>query len=226
MNQKPPIINKKFNYEQLEKVSSSNGKRYYKTPLGDVESVTTILSKTKDMTKINEWRERIGNDKANKELKQATDLGTLLHQHLELWLKEKERPHGTNLIRKMAENMSNSIIENGLKYVNEIWGIEETLYYPNLYAGTTDLVGLYNNKPCIMDFKNSKKIKKEEWIEDYYLQGCAYVHAHNELFNTSIKDVVVFMVDREYNHKIFHINGNDFDYYSNKWIKRLKKYFK
>lgn len=223
---KPPLYKKLYNYESITQINN-NGPRMYQTPDDKyVHSVTTILSATADKTGIENWKKRVGKEVSDKEIKQATDIGNLLHNNLENFIKNIDNPKPKNFIQTLALRMSDEIIKNCIINVNEFWGSEVPLYFPNLYAGTTDLVGLYNNKPAIMDFKNSKKIKKEEWIIDYYLQGCAYAQAHNYLFETKINDVVIFMVDRNCNTKTFHINEKDFDYYSELWCQRLEQFLK
>ena len=165
---------KKYPYGELEKVSK-NGKRHYATPDGrQVPSVTTVLSATKDMTHLHAWRKRIGAEKAAQITQESANIGTVMHSSLEKHVKGIERKPGSNLIHQKAHTMANVIIENGLTDVSEVWGSEVSLHYPELYAGTTDLVGKYKNNPCIMDFKQTNKPKKLEWVEDYFLQLTAY----------------------------------------------------
>jgi genome maintenance exonuclease 1 len=125
----------------------------------------------------------------------------------------------------MAKNMADQIIERGLSRVTEVWGMEASLYYPGLYAGTTDLVGEYDGVPSIMDHKTAKKIKKREWIEDYFVQTCAYALAHNEVYGTNIRQGVIFMVDREQGYETFVISGSEFDHYCELWSQRVNDYY-
>jgi genome maintenance exonuclease 1 len=125
----------------------------------------------------------------------------------------------------MARDMLNVMIEKGLSQVDEIWGVEVALLAKGLYAGTSDAVGMFNGVESIIDFKTSKKIKKREWIEDYFMQGCAYALAHNEMFGTNIKQVAILMVDREANYKDFVIEGDEFEEYCTKWARRLADYY-
>ena len=117
------------------------------------------------------------------------------------------------------------MVENGLNKIDELWGVEVGLIAAGLYAGTSDAIGVYEGQDAIIDFKTAKKMKKREWIEDYFLQGCAYALAHNEMFDTDIKKVVILMVDRESKFKEFSIEGDEFDKYSKKWAERLADYF-
>ena len=121
--------------------------------------------------------------------------------------------------------MSDLVINEGLKNVDEIWGTEIGLIAPGLYAGTTDCVGMHEGSEAIIDFKTSKKIKKEEWIEDYYLQCCAYALAHNEMYGTNIQKGVILMVSRDNKFKEFIIEGARFEMYCDLWTKRLEEYY-
>ena len=159
----------KYNYEELNK-TARNGKRHYKTPDGrTVPSVTTVLSATKDMTHLHAWRKRIGEQKAQQITTESANIGTVMHSSLEKHVKGIDRKPGSNLIHQKAHTMANVIIDNGLNDVSEVWGSEVSLHYPELYAGTTDLVGVYKGEPAICDFKQSRKLKKKEWIEDLSL---------------------------------------------------------
>ena len=130
----------KFSYSTIDKVSR-NGKRHYATPDGrQVPSVTTILSETKDMTHLHAWRKRVGEQEAQRIATESANIGTVMHKSLERHVLGQDRTPGTNLIQQKAHEMANVIIEHGLKGVSEVWGSEINLYYPELYAGTTDLV--------------------------------------------------------------------------------------
>jgi genome maintenance exonuclease 1 len=208
--------------DYMQRVTDSvSGKRYYATPTGNLTSVTTILSATGDKTFLEMWKKRVGEVEAERIRTEATRLGSLMHTHLENFIMSIERPTGSNVIRKMARDMSDVIIECGLKHLNEVWGMEEGLYFPSLYAGTADLIGVYRGKPAIIDYKSAKKIKKEEDIEDYFLQGSAYSLAHNELFGTDISTVVILMVDRDLKFKEFMVTGRTFNKYMDKWLHRF-----
>lgn len=220
------LINTKYIYQKLPRVTLDNGKRTYETPDGaKLPSVTTILSETDDKSGLDAWRKWIGEKKAKGILTDSINVGNLIHEHLECFLKNEERPKGNNFIRKLARELSDVIIEKGLTNVSEIWGIEATLYYPGLFAGTTDIIGIHNGTPAIMDFKNTRKPKSEEVLENYYCQICAYSMAHNKLYNTNIKKGVIFMVSREESHRgeyqEFIIEGKQFEKYTDKWLDRI-----
>lgn len=218
-------INNLYEYTKLEKKTFDNGKRHYISPTGDkLPSVTTILDQTQDKTFLINWRKRIGDKEANRQVKHAVDAGNLMHKHVEDHILGKERKRTSNHIHELAYKMADNIIEQGLVNVNEVWGVEVPLYFPGLYAGTTDLVGVYKKNPAIMDHKNSKKIKKREWIESYFCQGAAYALCHNEVYGTNINQVIIFMSSRELEYKTFEIVGNEFHKYCDIWIEKLDQY--
>lgn len=219
-----PVI-EKYNYVPMER-EEINGRRHYIDPTGNsLPSVTTILSETKDMKGLNSWKKFVGQKEADRIVKEATDLGSLMHENMESWIQGVERPRGNNLIRVMARNMADQIIQKGLVHVDEVWGIETGLYYPGLYAGTTDLCGIYKGVPAIMDHKTANKMKKPEHVQDYFCQGVAYCEAHNHLYGTDIKRVVLFMVDRDLNYKEWMLEGNEYDTAYDRWLTRLEQYY-
>ena len=219
-------FNKCFDYVELDVETLPNGVRHYISPTGErLPSVTTILSATKDMTQLHEWRKRIGDEKADREVKEAQGVGNLMHKHVEDHILGVERTRKSNFVHSLAYDMAENIINRGLIFCDEIWGVEIPVYFPGAYAGRSDLIGVYKGKPAIMDHKNSKKMKKREWLEDYRLQGCAYALAHNELYNTNINQVVLFMSARDLSYETFVFEGLDFHNGADEWIKRLEQYF-
>lgn len=222
MNNTPiPLINK-YSYDKLERVTLPEG-RYYVAPDGShLSSVTTILSETSDKSFLKEWRDRIGDEEADKQMKYASNLGTIFHEHLENYVQGIERPSGSSIIYKQAKRMSDQVINRGLPGVNEIWGMEEILYYPGLYAGTADLVGVYKGVPSIMDYKTTKTMKTWEKIENYKLQCCAYALAHNHLFGTDIKQGVILMCSRNYEYQEFIVDTEE---YMGTWLSKLDEFY-
>jgi genome maintenance exonuclease 1 len=214
----------KYPYQDLSK-TSKNGKRHYVTQEGTltktVPSVTTVLSTTKDMTT---WRKRIEEKKAQQITQESANIGTVMHSSLEKHVKGKERKPGTNYIHQKAHAMANIIIDNGLTNISEVWGSEVSLLYPELYAGTTDLVGVYKNEPAIMDFKQARKLKKKEWIEDYFLQLVAYSEAHNKMYDTQIKSGRVFICTQNNQFQTFEID--DYDHWTGQWYAKLEEYYR
>ncbi len=222
----PPPFVEKFEYHTLKQINAE-GSRVYQTPNGDkVPSVTTILSKTKDMTHINEWKERVGHETANRIVREASGVGSAMHGNLERFLVGEQRVPGSNLVHIQANKMADQIIQNALVNVTEIWGIEQALYFPGLYSGTADLVGVYKDQPAIMDFKQTNKPKKKEWVEDYYLQLVAYAEAHNEVYGTKIREGHIFMCSRDLNYQQFDLEPSHYDYWLDKWLSRVGKFYK
>jgi genome maintenance exonuclease 1 len=214
----------KHNYPQIIRDESSNT-RLYKTPAGDlVPSVTTILSKTKDTSGLTAWENRIGKKEASRIRNEAASVGTSMHLTLECFIEEKERKYDFSPVHGQANRMAKVIIESGLKHVSEVWGSEVQLFYEDKYAGTTDVIGIYKGIPHIIDFKQTNKPKKSEWIEDYYLQLAAYAHAHNHVTGTEIKNGVVMMCSRDLQYQKFELNEIQFEKYSYMWFNRLKEY--
>lgn len=222
----------KYKYPILERVDTDIGRFYKDSKLNLVPSVTTVLSNTSNKADgIADWRMRVGDEEANRIIKQSTDIGTSVHLAIENYLNNKSwDDFGSSYEEKISQKITKRFISDGLTKITEIWGLEVGLILDNLFAGTADCVGTYSGIPSLIDFKTAKKIKKREWIEDYFLQGCAYANAHNVMFNSNIKQIVILMVDRDLIFKEFIIQENEFKHLTEKWKKRLilfdKKYNK
>jgi genome maintenance exonuclease 1 len=226
-NYTPPAFVERFKYKNCIQVNDPvTKKRVYRTPDGEsLPSVTTILGATKDMTALNEWRKRIGEDKANQITKEAAGVGTAMHGNLERFIVGMQRQPGNNPVHVQANKMADIIIENGLSKVDEVWAIEQSLYYPGLYSGTTDLVGVYDGEPAVMDYKQTNKPKKDEWIDDYKIQLTAYILAHNEVYKTNIRRGIVFMCSRDLQYQQFELKSNEFDYWTDQWLNKVEEYY-
>lgn len=220
------LITNKFVYEKLKRVEV-NGKRRYETPGGPpVASVTTILGETKDKTHLIAWKKRVGEAKAQEIVTEASGVGTRMHKYLEDYIDTGEWPTpGGNPYAQQAHKMATTIKVHALDDVDEIWGSEVPLYIPQMYAGTTDLVGVYKGNACIMDFKQTNKPKKKEWVEDYYLQMTAYALAHNEVHGTNIREGHVFMCSRDLEYQQFDLWPDEFDEWTNRWWDRVYQYY-
>ena len=222
----PPFV-ERYQYKNCKQVNDPiTRKRVYQTPDGEsLPSVTTILSATKDMTALNEWRDRVGHAKAQQITTEAAGVGTAMHGNLERFLCGLERQPGNNAVHVQANKMADVIIANGLSKVNEVWAMEQSLYFPGLYSGTTDLVGVHEGEPAVMDHKQTNKPKKAEWIEDYYLQLMAYILAHNEVYGTDIRKGVVFMCSRDFQYQEFRLEPKDFNKYQDLWLNKVEEYY-
>ena len=220
------LIIEKYDYKPIEK-KSIEGKRKYLTPDGNaVASVTTVLDATKDKTHLIAWRKRVGEKKAQEITTEAAGVGTRMHKYLEDYVETGKWPTpGSNPYAQQAHKMAEQIRENALAHVDEIWGSEVQLYVPQMYAGTTDLVGQYKGQPAICDFKQSNKPKKEEWVVDYFLQLVAYAEAHNDMFGTNIREGHVFICCRDLTYQQFDIWPDEYDEWRNEWYNRLYKYY-
>jgi genome maintenance exonuclease 1 len=218
-------ITSPYPYQEFKR-KSVNGKRLYENPYGDpVPSVTTILDKTKPKEKreaLNRWKKRVGEANAQRIVAEASDNGSRMHAILEYWVKNETYTGETTIL---SETMANIIKENVQSDIDEVWGSEVNLCYPQLYAGTTDLVGVYKGKPTIMDFKQTNKPKKREWIDDYFMQGAAYALAHNELYETKIESIAIFMCSREGQFQLFEVDQKEFTDWETKWATRLQEFY-
>ena len=193
------IKNNKYRYPKTVR-EVIEGKRHYN--INDKEklpSVTTILSATQSAEKreaLARWRESKGEIEATRIVDQAGARGTAMHKILEMYILKQGYLDETE-VGKQAHNMALRVIEQGLCNVPEYYGTECTLYYPGLYAGQTDLVGIHKGQDAIIDFKQTNKPKKREWIEDYCLQLAAYAMAHNFIYKTKITKGVVMMCSKD-----------------------------
>lgn len=222
------LINK-FNYHELTR-DESTGKRLYLCPDQlKVASVTTILDATKPQEKIdilNAWKARKGEKQAKEIVVEAASRGTRMHKYLEDYIKGIPLKQSvSNPYAQQSLDMAKVVVDKGFNDINEIWGSEVQLYYPGIYAGTTDLVGLHCNDEAIMDFKQTNRPKKEEWIDDYYLQLCAYALAHNKLYNTNIRKGVILMCSANYEYQQFILTHENFSYWEDKWWDRVEQYY-
>ena len=213
----------KFNYPKLERVDTEIGRHYRDSNNILVPSVTTVLSGTSDNKDgIEKWRKRIGDNEADRIMKQSTEIGTAVHEAIEKFLGNKVWDHFQDTSDQiMARKMTSKFVDLGLNKISQVWGLEVGLILDNLYAGTADCVGTYDDVPSLIDFKTARRIKKREWIEDYFLQGCAYANAHNVMFDTDIKQIVILMVDRDLIFKEFIVGKDEFKELTDKWKKRL-----
>jgi hypothetical protein len=224
--QPPPFV-ERFQYKNCQQINDPvTRKRVYLTPDGEsLPSVTTILSATKDMTALNEWKKRVGEQKAKEITTEAAGVGTAMHSNLERFIAGLQRQPGNAPVHVQANKMADVIIDNGLKHVNEVWAMEQSLYFPGLYSGTTDLVAVFKDNPSVCDYKQTNKPKKEEWVEDYKIQLVAYILAHNEVYKTDIREGHVFMCSRDFQYQQFDLWPTDFNKYQDLWLNKVEEYY-
>ena len=215
-------ITQKYNYADLKRQDGDT--RLYLTPDGEaLPSVTTVLNKTKDKTFLKKWRQKVGEKKAEQIIKDSAQIGTALHLYIERFVNGEQYKDLTK-IGIQAEKMAKKIIDESFKDLTEIWGSEVHLYYPGRYAGTTDMIGVYKGRPTIIDFKQTNRPKKREWVQDYLMQLSAYAVAHNKLFNTEIDQGVVLMCSRDLTFQRFELLGENFTRATDAFMKKLDLY--
>lgn len=223
------MIVEKFKYHELKRTTTEK-QRLYTCPDGNaVPSVTTILDKTKSAEKtkaLANWRKSVGEAKAKEIVTEAANRGTRMHTYLENYvLGEELKDTVSNPFAQQSLDMAKIVIKEGLCNVDEYWGTEVALYHPKIYAGTTDLVGVHKGEPAILDFKQTNKPKKREWIEDYFLQLAAYAEAHNEVYGTNIRKGVVLMCSKDYKYQEFVSEGTEWNMWVDLWWQRVEEYY-
>ena len=203
------------------------GNRHYDVNQEMLPSVTTILAETQSIEKrqsLAKWRQKIGENVANKYVEEAARRGTALHEYLEYYLRN-EKILDLSDEGQAARSMGQAIIDQGFKDLGEIWGSEVTLFYPGLYAGQTDLCGIYQNRESIIDFKQTNKPKRKEWIEDYFLQLAAYAMAHDIIYNTCVEQGVILMCSKDGFFQKFTSNGEEFTSFKHKFLKKVGEFY-
>ena len=234
------LLVEQFKYHKLSRDESS-GVRLYACPDGHkVPSVTTVLDATKPQEAkeaLARWKASVGKEKAQEITTMAASRGTRMHKNLEDYIAGIPlNDSASNPYAQQGLVMARSVIENGLSNVTEVWGSEVPLYYPELYAGTTDCVGVHQNIPSIIDFKQTNKPKKREWITDYFLQLAFYANAHNAVYGTDIKRGVIMMsvAPQEKSpgnwdtpqYQEFIVEGAEWAYFENMMWDRLEQYYR
>jgi len=188
------ILKEKFNYTTEVDTDTLSTGRTYHTPDGSYPSITTVLGKTSDNTWLQRWIEKVGEEEARRVSKEATDRGTLVHEYAERHFNGEDVWDEIMNERLDVRQMSRDLIRATERGIEEIWGQEQVLWSNKYqYAGRCDMVGIWKGKPTIIDFKTSKKKKSTKQITDYYIQGCAYAVAHNEMYGTGIRDIAIIM---------------------------------
>jgi len=215
----------KYNYMTGKQITDPDtGKRVYEISSYRLPSVTTILGATKNQDFIKKWKAKVGEQEADRIKNHSSNRGTAMHKFLEHYVL------GTNIvdltgIGQEARPMADKIIEVGLAPVEEYYGSEVTLHYPGLYAGQTDLVCLHNDLETIVDFKQSNRPKKKEWIEDYYMQIAMYAMAHDYVYGSKIEQGVIMVCTPDLYYQEFRITDHELRTWKHKFLKRLDMYY-
>ena len=219
--------NKLYKYPKSKR-ELLKGDRHYDVNDEKLPSVTTILQTTQDAEKaesLQRWTEKVGVFEAERIKNRAAKRGTAMHSYLEAYL-QGGKILDLRDVGAEASSMARTIIDKGFSDLEEIWGSEVTLFYPNLYAGATDLCGIYQGRESIIDFKQTNKPKRMEWIKDYKLQIIAYAMAHNCVYDTGIEQGVILMCTPDNFFQKFTINGAEFRELKWEWLDRVDKYYK
>ena len=219
--------NKKFEYPESIR-SLINDERHYDIGQEKLPSVTTILQATQSAEKkkiLEDWKNRVGADNAENIKNEAANRGSIMHRIIESHLLGQRHADLSDQ-GMLAGTMAQTIIDEGLEgSMNEIWGTEITLYYPKLYAGASDLAGIYEGRESIMDFKQSNRPKQKAWITDYFLQLAAYATAHNQVHGTSINSGTILMCTKDNYFQKFTVQGVEFQQFMWDWLRRVDLYY-
>ena len=218
--------NKQFIYPKSVR-SIIDEERHYSVDDEKLPSVTTILAATQSDEKkasLQKWKDKVGSVEADNIKNLAASRGTAMHSYLEAHLNGQGLLDLSDL-GQAAGNMARTIIEKGLGDLHEIWGSEVVLHYPGLWAGQTDLVGVYQGRDSIVDFKQANKPKQDSWITDYYLQGAAYATSHDCIYGTNIEQIVILICTPDLFFQRFIINGDRFRQYKWEWLKKVDQYY-
>ena len=214
----------KFNYIQGKQITDEeSGHRIYDIVGSRLPSVTTILGRTKNQQFLKDWKARVGEAEAERIKNLSSRRGTAMHKFLETHITGVGYDDLTE-IGQAAKPMAQKIIEIGLTPIKEYYGSEVMLHYPGLYAGSTDLVCNHNGLDTIIDFKQSNRPKKKEWIEDYFIQVAAYAMAHDEVYKSTIRQAVIMICTPDLYYQEFKIQDQNLRSYKHKWLKRLDMY--
>lgn len=189
---------------ELESTTTEGG-RVYKTPGGNLyPSITTILSYSTDKTHLDEWRQRVGEKEANRITKKSSDRGTKLHEMCEKYLLNELTDFKIRMMMPDIKDFFMQLRPHIDQNVGDIFGLELPLYSDALkLAGRTDCVAIWNGKVSIIDYKNSRKEKKEEWIQNYFVQCTAYAVMFEERTGIPVEQIVVAIANEEGTPQIF-----------------------
>ena len=215
--------NEKYNYVQVSR-NTDQGSRTYDVDGTKLPSVTTILAQTKDQSYLDRWKAKVGHEEAERIKNLSSKRGTSMHKFIEKHITGVGYDDLTKIGRQ-AKPMAQKIIDVGLTPVSEYYGSEVSLYYPGLFAGSTDLVCMHNGKETIADFKQANKPKREEWIEDYKLQIAAYSMCHDYVHGSNIEQGVIMICTPDLYFQEFRFEGDEMRQYRHKFLERLNVYY-
>ena len=224
------LYNPRYSYPDLHADTDPSGYRVYETPGGPAPSVTTILS-TLPNPGLDAWRQKVGEEEAKRISVEATTIGSHMHNYLEAYVKGLEEEEPKDDLQEIGKKMAVPIKRYGLRGLDEVWAVEEALHCHNLYAGRTDLIGVYDGLPSIIDYKTSKRLKTPEYIHHYKLQTAAYSIAHAEMFGEDvIKQAVILIAIRPSKYQPsdmqkFVIGPDEFQKYRDEWMDVVSNFY-
>lgn len=216
---------KRYKYESLFRNDSPEGRKYVTATGESLPSVTTVLDATKDKSHLDAWVKNVGEEEANRIKNEAAMVGTHMHGCLERFIKHRPIEVPTSWLAVKGYRMAMTLAENFFPNLNEVWGSEVNVYYPQKYAGSTDMAGVYRNKSAIVDFKQANRMKKRDWIEDYFHQLAAYALAHDAVHGTEIEQGVVLMASQDGQVQEFVSVGREWAQYKQAWFARLEGFY-
>lgn len=195
-------MRKLFNHNLVPEVDITtqniDGSRYYVLPSGEkFRSVTTVLSDALDKTALLEWRKKVGEEEAQKISTQAARRGTAVHSIAERYVLNEENFIGNAMPSGIDSFNSIKVLLD--EHVDNILGVEIPLYSRVLKtAGRCDLIAEFDGVPAVIDFKTSRKLKREDWIESYFLQTTVYSMMFERMYKINIPKIVIMIaVDHE-----------------------------
>ena len=210
-------LNKLGDFE-LE-ANTIDGVRYYTLPSGKkAPSITSITSFYNRQTFIN-WRKKIGEEEANKITKVATDRGTKFHDLVEKYLSNEDVSSLKDVLPSTKARWIAA--RESLNKIDNIHALEKPLYSEYFgIAGRVDCIAEYEGELAVIDFKTSKKIKPEKWLQNYFVQETAYACMYYEMTGISVKKIVTLMVADNGDVKVYEKRNKG------EYIKLLTKYIK
>ena len=213
----------KYNYVHVSR-STDQGSRTYDVSGTKLPSVTTVLAQTKDQTYLDRWKAKVGYEEAERIKNLSSKRGTSMHKFIEKHITGAGYDDLTE-IGQQAKPMAQKIIDVGLTPVSEYYGSEVSLYYPGLYAGSTDLVCMHNGKETIADFKQANRAKREDWIQDYFLQIGAYAMAHDYIHGSNIEQGIIMVCTPDLYYQEFKFDGEMMQKYRHQFLQRLSQFY-
>ena len=214
----------KYSYIQGKQITDAGtGIRHYDFAGERLPSVTTILAKTKDQSYLTNWKKKVGHEEAERIKNLSSKRGTAMHKFLEKHIQSSGYDDLTE-IGQQAKPMAQKIIDEGLVPISEYYGSEIMVHYPGLYAGSTDLVCNHNGLETIVDFKQSNRPKRAEWVDDYYMQIAAYAMAHDEVYGSKIRQGIIMICTPDLYYQEFKFQDTELKRWKHRWLARLDMY--